>query len=366
MPYFTKDYHPPGTPPGTLVSWEDETAPVTFHLIDYNDREFFEERLDNGAACKSYLAQDSTTWIHIQGQAQPNRLREMGALFGLHELALEDVLNSGQRPKIDEYDQQLFIILAVPLGEAEKIEMAQLSLFIGDNYVISFYTGPSDLFEPIRKRLRSTGSRIRALKADYLLYSIIDLVIDMGFPLLEEFGALIEDLEDRLLEAPGKSTLNQIHTVRRDLLQLRRMIWPQREVINRLLHDDYPLIQHGTHIYLRDCYDHSIQIMDLLENYRDMASSMLDVYLSSVSNRLNDTMRVLTLIATIFIPLTFVTGLYGMNFGNKSDSPWAMPELNWYYGYPMVLGIMIAIVVVMLVFFKRKGWLQSNGELDDK
>lgn len=366
MPYFTKDYHPPGTSPGTLISREEGAAPVGFHLIDYSDGRFAELELDSAAACKSYLTDEATTWIHVRGQVQPELLREMGELFGLHPLALEDVLNSGQRPKVDEFEEQLFITLAVPLGNADKIEIEQLSLFLGSNYLISFYPGDDALFAPIRKRLRNHGDRLHTQKADYLLYSVLDLVIDMGFPLLEEFGTLIETLEDTLLEAPGRSTLGQIHTIRRELLQLRRMIWPQREVVNRLLHDDHPLIQRSTHIYLRDCYDHNIQIMDLLENYRDMASSMLDVYLSSVSNRLNETMRVLTLIATIFMPLTFVAGVYGMNFGNKSDSPWNMPELNWYYGYPLAWGIMIAIAIAMLIFFKRKGWLHRNSDINDR
>lgn len=365
MTYFTKDYHPPGTSPGTLVARE-EGAPVSFHLIDYSDGRFNEIELDNAAACKEYLTDVATTWIHVRGQVQPELLREMGELFGLHPLALEDVLNSGQRPKIDEYEEQLFIALAAPQGSAAGIEFEQLSLFLGSNYLISFYGGDDALFAPIRKRLRSHGDRLQSQRADYLLYTVLDLIIDMGFPLLEEFGDLIETLEDDLLENPARNTLGRIHAVRRELLQLRRMIWPQREVINHLLHGDHPLIQSGTRLYLRDCYDHNIQIMDLLENYRDMAASMLDVYLSAVSNRLNDTMRVLTLIATLFMPLTFIAGVYGMNFGNKSDSPWNMPELNWYYGYPMALGIMILIAIAMLIFFKRKGWLHRNGGIGER
>lgn len=364
MGYFTKDYHPPGTSPGTLVTRE-AGEPAGFHLIDYSDGRFAEIELDNAAACKEYLTDEATTWIHVRGQVQPQLLHEMGKLFGLHPLALEDVLNSGQRPKIDEYEEQLFITLGVPQGGAADVEFEQLSLFLGNGYLISFYAGDDTLFSPIRKRLRSHGDRLHTQQADYLLYSVLDLIIDMGFPLLEEFGTLIETLEDELLENPTRATLSRIHTVRRELLQLRRMVWPQRELINHLLHDEHPLIQHGTRLYLRDCYDHNIQIMDLLENYRDMASSMLDVYLSSVSNRLNDTMRVLTLIATLFMPLTFITGLYGMNFGNNSaNSPWAMPELNWYYGYPMVLGVIITIVIAMLIFFKRKGWLNRNGGIE--
>ncbi len=366
MAYFTKNYHPPGTSPGTLTARETEATPPRFHLIGYSDGQLTELQLDNPAACKEYLTHSTSTWIHITGQVQPALLEALGTAFGLHPLALEDVLNSGQRPKVDEYDEQLFITLAVPVGSSDAIEVEQLSLFLGSNYLISLYPGDDSLLEPIRKRLRSHGERLSTQKADYLLYAVIDLVVDMGFPLLEAFGTTIEALEDRLLESPNRQTLGQIHTIRRELLQLRRMIWPQREVINHLLHDDQPLIQHTTHIYLRDCYDHNIQIMDLLENYRDMASSMLDVYLSSVSNRLSDTMRVLTLIATIFMPLTFVAGVYGMNFGNNSHSPWAMPELSWYYGYPMAWGIMVTIAVVMLVFFKRKGWLQRNSDINDR
>ncbi len=368
MAYFTKDYHPPGTSPGTLVARATGmAAPLIFHLIDYSDGHFTELQLDNAAACKEYLTHEATTWIHIPGQVQPELLRKLGTLFGLHPLALEDVLNTGQRPKIDEYDEQLFITLAVPIGNADNIQIEQLSLFLGSNYLISFYPGSDTLLEPIRKRLRNHGDRLQTQKADYLLYTVLELVVDMGFPLLEEFGDAIAAVQDQLVKAPNPSPLGQIHTTRRELLQLRRMIWPQREVINRLLHDDHPLIQHSTHIYLRDCYDHNIQIMDLLENYRDMASSMLDVYLSSVSNRLNDTMRVLTLIATIFMPLTFVAGVYGMNFGNNSaHSPWAMPELSWYYGYPMAWGIMISIAIVMLIFFKRKGWLQRNSDINER
>jgi len=257
---------------------------------------------------------------------------------------------------VEEYQGQLFVIMAMP-AEPEKPRLFnQVSVFMGKNYIISFHNGDHDPFEPLRKRLQKHGGRIRSEQTDYLLYSLLDLVIDQGFPVLEDHGERIEVLEDELLDQPTKSTLSDIHRQRRELLSLRRMLWPHRDVINYLLRGDNPLISPGTMLYLRDCYDHAIQIMDLLENYRDMATSMLDVYLSSASYRLNEVMRVLTIIATIFIPLTFISGIYGMNFHNP-DSPWAMPELGWYYGYPMVWGVMLLVVVGMLVYFKRKDWL---------
>ncbi|MDH5571934.1 MAG: magnesium/cobalt transporter CorA, partial [Gammaproteobacteria bacterium] len=213
-----------------------------------------------------------------------------------------------------------------------------------------------DPFHPLRKRLRKHTGHIRDQGADYLLYSILDLIIDQGYPVLENFGEQIELIEEELLSSATQKTLAQIHKLRRELLLLRRILWPQREVLSTIMRNEHSLIKKETVIYLRDCYDHTIQIMDLVENYREMAASMIDVYLSSVSHRLNEIMRVLTMIATIFIPLTFIVGLYGMNF-HHNESPWAMPELGWYYGYPLIWGVMISIVVGMLIYFKRNDWL---------
>jgi magnesium transporter len=291
----------------------------------------------------------------VQGHPTEVALREIGEAFQFHSLALEDVLNTGQRPKVESFDDQLFIIMSLPLMVEDNVYIQQASFFLGKNFLISFCVGDFAPFQPIVKRLQDNGSRLRSRGADFLLYSLLDVVIDQGFPVLESFGLQLEYLEEQILDAVGRDTLEKIHTVKRELILLRRLLWPQREVINQLQRGEHALIKEDTLIYLRDCYDHTIQVMDLLETYRDMTSSMLDIYLSSVSNRMNDIMRVLTVIATIFIPLTFIVGVYGMNFDRNAGS-WNMPELGWPFGYPLVWLVMIAIVVVMVQFFRRRGW----------
>jgi magnesium transporter len=357
MAYFEKTYHPPGTAPGTLVSHKGaDLAAADIRLIDYTDSEFIEKELATADECQPYLDRKSVTWIHMQGPMQADTIKNIGNIFEFHPLTLEDVLNKGQRPKLEEYDDLLFIIMSMPVITDGEIIIEQVSIFMGEDYIISFHSGVDDPFDPLRNRLRKKSGRIRSLKADYLLYGIIDMVIDQGYPVLEGIGENIENIEEALLSTSAKqATLGEIHHIRRRLLLLRRNFWPQRDVVNSLLRSETPLIREGTTIYLRDCYDHTIQILDLIENYREMASSLVDIYLSSTSYRLNEIMRVLTIIATIFIPLTFIVGVYGMNF-NQSDSPWAMPELHWYYGYPLVWGAMIATVVAMVIYFKRKDW----------
>lgn len=357
MTHFEKIYHPPGTSPGTLISHEGaDLENVSIHLIDYNDRDFTEKTLASADECKPYLAEDNITWIHMQGPIQADTIRHLGNLFELHPLTLEDVLNKGQRPKVEEYDDMLFVIMSMPFETDDSIVIEQVSVFLGKNYIISFHAGSTDPFDPLRNRLRKKSGRIRNLKADYLLYGIMDLIIDQGYPVLENLGENIENIEETLLCSSFKqATLSEIHHIRRQLLLLRRNLWPQREAVNNLLRSENALIDESTTFYLRDCYDHTIQILDLIENYREMAASLIDIYISSTSYRLNEIMRVLTIIATIFIPLTFIVGLYGMNFSNP-DSPWAMPELHWYYGYPMAWGVMIATVVSMVLYFKRKDW----------
>ncbi|ADJ28553.1 magnesium/cobalt transporter CorA [Nitrosococcus watsonii] len=357
MDYFTKDYHPPGTPPGTLVEAEEGAeTPLSIRLMGYTAAELRERELANVSECRPYLQDSSNTWIHVQGYAEPAILRQLGEMFNLHPLAMEDVLNTGQRPKVESYDEQLFVILSLAVIHDSTIKARQISLFLGEDYIVSFCNGHSDPFEPVRKRLRKNGQRFQSRSIDYLFYILIDLVVDEGFPILESFGEQLEELELELLRCPTQNTLAWIHRIKRELLLLRRIFWPQREVVNRLLREDYSPMTNGIKIYLRDCYDHSIQIMELLETYREMSSSMLDVYLSSVSHHTNEIMRILTIIATIFIPLTFIAGVYGMNFGDNPDSPWAMPELSWYYGYPLIWLVMIAVAVLLLIFFKRRGW----------
>lgn len=357
MAYFSKHYHNPGTAPGTLVAKSDRRRPVTIHLIDYTEDRLEEVRLASAADCRDYLVRESRTWIQVNGQADPETLRNLGDLFGLHDLALEDVLNTGQRPKLELYDDQLFIIAAMPFYDGENLDIVQVSLFIGKNYLICLCPLDEDPFEPVRKRMRLPNNRRFATRGiDYLLYALLDLVTDSAFPVLEQFGYQLEEMETDLLENPNQRTLAQIHSLKRELLVLRRVLWPQRELLTSLMRTEDPLIHANTQVYFRDCHDHSVQIIELLESFREMATSMLDIYLSSISQRTNETMRVLTIIATIFIPLTFVAGVYGMNFTNP-DSPWAMPELGWYFGYPMVWCVMIALTAGLLWFFKRRGWM---------
>ena len=353
--YFHKRYHPPGTAPGTLVeSPVPEASPVRIRLLDYSPEDCFLNEDAAAAECVARLERDTVSWVHVQGHPTPDVLRTLGEAFKLHPLAMEDVLNTGQRPKVEPFDEQLFLIMSLPVFQDEMVTTRQISLFAHTRYIVSFCEGPDDPFRPLVRRIQTSSSNLRRRGADYLLYAILDLVIDQGFPVLESFGIQLEELEDNIAASAGHELLDRIHTVKRELILLRRMVWPQREVITQLLREDHELFAGDTRIFLRDCYDHTVQIMDLLETYRDMSASILDIYLSSVSNSLNETMRVLAVIATIFMPLTFIAGVYGMNFDRSH--PWNMPELGWPYGYPLVLLIMLGIFAGMLVYFKRRRW----------
>jgi magnesium transporter len=357
MKAFFKRYHPPGTSPGTLADVVSE-VPFAIKLIDYTDSTFDEQRVGSVPECRASLERDSVTWIHVQGSAPKATLWELGALLGLHPLALEDVVNQGQRAKLEEYDEQFFVVAHLPVIDGDgALRMEQVSLFVGKGYLVSFFATADAPFAPVLARLRGHVGRMRQRGSDYLMYALLDVVIDHAFPLLEAYGEQIETLENALLQHPGPDTLAEIHQLRHDLLLMRRMLWPQREVLGRLSRQEAPFIDPDTRLFFRDCYDHSIQVMDLLESYREMSGSMLDVYLSSLSNRLNESMRLLTMIATIFIPLTFIAGVYGMNFGDNTQSPWAMPELRWDYGYPAVWLLMIVIAAVMLWLFRRNKWM---------
>lgn len=268
MAYFTKRYHPPGTSPGTLLQHETLLpVPLRILLTDYTDSDYTEQVLDSPEDCRQYLERDTMTWIHVQGDAEPDTMRQLGKLYGLHHLALEDVINTGQRPKVDDYNEQLFVIMAHPVIESDhtNISMDQLSMFVGENFVISFHPGERDPFELVRQRLRDHVGRIRERGADYLLYALIDTIIDEGFPVLELLGDEIEQLEENLLKTPTRSSLHQLHHLKRSMLVLRRMLWPQREVLNNLVRNDSGIISEQNQIYYRDCYDHTIQIMDLIE-----------------------------------------------------------------------------------------------------
>ena len=270
----------------------------------------------------------------------------------MHPLVLEDIANTGQRPKMEDFDDYLFVVLRMlRLDEKDdETKTEQISIILGPDFVISFQERQGDVFDIIRERLRSKKGKIRKMGADYLAYSLIDAIIDNYFVILEKRGEIIEDMEDKIITNPRSETLQALHDLKREMIFLRKSVWPLREVINRLERSESPLINKSTFVYLRDVYDHTIQVMDSVDTFRDMLSGMLDIYLSSVSNRMNEVMKVLTIIATIFIPLTLVVGIYGMNFKY-------MPELDLPWGYPMVYVVMLVISGIMLVYFRRKRWL---------
>jgi magnesium transporter len=346
---------PPGTPPGTLIVDPESPHPV-IRVLAYGPDEVVEQEISEPQRVGDFLDKWPVLWVDVEGLGDIETIRTLGELFGLHRLALEDVLNVHQRPKIEQYGNYYFIVTRmVSLGE--HLETEQLNLFLGRNFVLTFQEGrPGDCLDLIRERIRQKRGRIREAGLDYLAYALLDAVVDCYFPVLEEYGERLEACEDELLSSPRGDTVARIHEIKRNLLTLRRALWPQREIFNSLLREETPFILHETRLYVRDCYDHVSQLIDLVETYRELGSDLTDVYLSSVSNRTNEIMRVLTVIATIFIPLTFIAGVYGMNF-NPSVSPWNMPELSWYWGYPFALVVMLIVAVGQLVFFRRKGWL---------
>ncbi len=323
--------------------------------MDYDAEDLIEKADCTIAEAGRFSESPRPTWLHVSGTPTEALLRAAGDAYGLHPLALEDVLHTGQRPKIEEYDGQLLVIVGMPEQTEHGVETAQLSLFVGKTWLVSFYSGHGDPFEAVRRRAREKGSRIRRSGVDYLFYTLLDVATDMNFPVLETLGDRIESLEQTVFDDPSRDALDAIHRLKRELVLLRRSLWPQRDVFNALVRDERSLIRSETRPYLRDCYDHAVHALDLVESYREMASSLLEVYLSSLSNRMNDIMRVLTMIATVFIPLSFIVGVYGMNF-DTGASRWNMPELGMAYGYPVLWLAMLAIVVGMLIYFRRKRW----------
>jgi magnesium transporter len=346
---------PPGTPPGTLMPVDLAAPHPLIRLMAYGPEEMIEQEVRNPRDVRAVLGQWPVMWVHVEGLGDIETIRTLGEIFALHGLALEDVIDVHQRPKVEEYGQYLYLVARMAVA-GDQLETDQFSLFLSPHFVLSFDEHPGDCFDPVRERIRHKRGRMRDAGADYLAYALLDAIVDAYFPILEEYGERLDMLEDEVVAQPDHNIVARIHEVKRDLLTLRRAIWPQREAMNVLLRDITPLITDETRVYLRDCYDHTVQLMDLVETYRELGADLMDVYLSSVSNRTNEVMRVLTVIAVIFIPLTFIAGVYGMNF-NPETSPWNMPELNWYWGYPFSLALMALIVIGQLAFFWRRGWL---------
>lgn len=342
-----------GLPPGTLVyTGEQQVDSIRMAAIDYDERAYTQKQLAGVEECLAYKATPTVTWINIDGLHDVSVIEKIGQTFGLHPLVLEDVLHTGQRPKYEDYDSHIFIVVRMFSDgqDGQTVESEQVSFILGANYVISFQERLGDVFDPIRQRLANGKGRIRKMGADYLAYSLVDAIVDSYFNVLEKTGEKIEILEQELMSDPDERILRRIHALKREMIELRRSIWPLRELVNEMQRSDSSLIAETTRLYLRDVYDHTIQIIETIESFRDMVSGMLDIYLSSISNRMNAVMKVLTIIATIFIPLTFVAGIYGMNFEN-------MPELTWRYGYAVVLLVMLAVAVGMLIYFRKRKWL---------
>ena len=343
-----------GLPPGSLIHiGEKRIKESRIHIIDYDEHSLREKNAAALEECYPFKDTDSVTWIDIEGLKDVSLLDHLGKSYGLHPLILEDILNTDQRPKLDDMQGYIYVVLKMLdiQASSKDIVSEQISIVFGKNYVISLQEGrEGDLFEPLRERIRGGKSRIRKLGPDYLAYSILDSIIDRYFLILEKIAEKIEVLEEDLVTDPGPEALRQIHALKREIIYLRKSVWPLREVISGLEKSDSDLIHPSTKMFLRDIYDHTIQIIDTIETYREMLSGMLDIYLSSISNRMNQIMKVLTIIATIFMPLTFLAGVYGMNFRY-------MPEIGWRWGYPLVLFIMFGVGAVMVYFFKKKNWL---------
>ncbi|HEY6162977.1 MAG TPA: magnesium/cobalt transporter CorA [Bacteroidia bacterium] len=341
-----------GLPPGTVVyEGEEHKENVKITLIEYNEQEVIEKDFTDFENCMRHMRPDMVKWINVDGIHKPEVVEKIGTVFNIHPLTLEDIVNTEQRPKFEDYDNYVVSILKMLYYDTE-LHAEQLSIvLLGNNTVVSFQeVHGGDAFDLIRTRIRQGKGRIRKLEADYLSYCLLDAVVDTYFTILEKVGDRIELLEEELVSNPTRETMTQLHHMKREMIFLRKAVWPLRELISNKERCETKLIKPSTDIFLRDLYDHTVRVIDTVETYRDLLSGMMDIYLSSVSNRMNEVMKVLTIITTIFVPVTFIAGVYGMNFDN-------MPELHSKWGYWITWSVMISIIVSLIFYFKRKKWL---------
>lgn len=359
--------NPPGSAPGTITPDLDAKAPKLF-ITSYGVSTLMELPAANIDEIKSKIDQHSQLvhWVEVKGFADKYLLEQICDIFDIHALEMEDVVNTYQRPKLEEHHKHLFVISrAMIRGSDGLLRNDQLSLFVGRNYVITMQDKYEDCFEPLRARIRSGKGNLRTGGPGYLMYSILDSIVDSYFPLLENLGERLDQLEDVLFDRPTRESLQQIQNIKRELIVFRRTVFAERDKVNDLLRSDNDFVTNQTKIYLKDTYDHTIQVMDLVESYKEITASLMDIYLSSVSNRMNGIMKVLAVISTIFIPLTFIVGVYGMNFSRENPEtgavmPFSMPELYSPYGYVGVMIFMLVLVIVQLIIFWKKGWLEKN------
>lgn len=362
---------PPGSPPGQVVSLPRAERPL-LHAFCYGPDGLDEREVGSADDARDLLGKRAVTWINVDGLGDADAIQQLGEVFGLHPLALEDVVHVHQRAKVEDFERHLFIVARMLRlrtapsadgsangdGPVVPIESEQVSLFVGKDFVVTFQEEPhTDCFDPVRQRLRQNGGQLRLRGPDFLAYALLDAVTDSYFPVIEACGEELERMDDALVESARDPLLKQIHDLRNQLMSMRRAAWPLREMFSSLLRENRSVITAETRLYLRDCYDHTVQIIDVLETYRELCADLRDYYFSMIGQRTNDIMRVLTIIATIFIPLSFVAGVWGMNF--EPVSQWNMPELKWRYGYPFALGVMLAIAGALMAYFWRKGWLRK-------
>jgi len=350
--FLKKSSKKAGLPPGTVVFvGEKKVEEIRITIIDYDENQYEEREIKNIEDCFHYKDTPSISWINIDGVHQVEVIEKLGAHFVLHPLLQEDVVNTHQRPKFDEFEDHLFIVLRMFFfnEEENELEGEQISLIVGAKFVISFQERQGDVFEQVRERLRNGKGRIRKKGSDYLAYSLIDAIVDSYYNILERLGENIESLQELLVVEPKREDLQIIQHLKRDMLFFRKSVWPLREVVSGLAKSESTLVKEDVLVYVRDVYDHVIQAIDTIETFRDMLSAMMDIYLSSLSNRMNEVMKVLTIIATIFIPMTFLAGVYGMNFK-------FMPELEWKYAYLFFWIVVLGVLIGMVAWFKKKKW----------
>ncbi|CAO5069721.1 Magnesium transport protein CorA [Microcystis aeruginosa PCC 9432] len=359
--YFDYFYDEPGSEPGTLII-EPDAKPSRIILIDYDEDNAVRKVDITPNACAPYIGTNTVSWMDIQGLGSETVLKQVGEIFNLHPLLLEDVVNVPQRPKLEDYNNQLLVISQmVRLKEDESgFDTEQVSFVLGKRYLLSFQEEElQDCFEIVRDRIRTSQGRVRKSGADYLTYLLLDTIIDGYFPVVEHYEDRIEALEDMIISNPDRDTMQEIYDVRRELLALRRLIWPMRNVLHLLMRDHHGIVSDEVQIYFRDSYDHVIQILEIIEAYRELAASLMDVYMSTMGNKLNEIMKFLTVISTIFIPLTFIVGVYGMNFEN-------MPELKGEWSYFLVWLVMLAVAGGLIFYFWRKGWFKPIYSLKEE
>lgn len=350
---FRKRHPGSGARPGTLMV--KDSPPPELSGIRFNKSDFHESQLENLEQIEFPLSGEHVHWINISGFGDKSLLKNVSERFDIHPLAMESVVNIPQRAKLEVFDHQILIVMKMIRVVGSQVDIEQVSILFGDNYVISFQERSGDVFEPLRKRLRTGGSSTRSYSTDFLAYALIDAVVDGYYPVLESIGDAIDPLEDQVIHSPDPEILSEVHQMKNQLVNLRRALWPQREAILSFIHVDHPLVSDAVRVYLRDTYDHCVQTTEVAEMYREMTGGLLNTYLSSVANRTNDVMKVLTIVSTIFIPLTFLAGIYGMNFEY-------IPELKFRYGYAFFWGAMLTISFTLIWFFFRNGWLGSGKE----